>query len=196
MSEATRQSVHSGTWSRTELLLLKLLGTAAFTLLAVLSAHVRIPLPYTPVPMTLQTLIAPLVGGFLGAAFGSISMLLYVALGLLGAPVFAHATGGWQFLYAPTAGFLIGMIGAAWIMGLAHDRRMGNAGLIAMLFASNVLLFACGYLGFMWATHAGPQEAFTKAVAPFLVGDALKLTASYLALVSYNQLRKGTRLHS
>lgn len=192
MSEPNEATIQSGSWSRTEVLIIKFLGTVAFAFLTILSAQVRIPLPFTPVPMTLQTFVAPLAGGFLGAGWGSASMLLYLALGLIGGPVFAQASGGLQFLYAPTAGFVIGMILAAAIVGLARDRKKNNVVLFAALVASHVVIFVCGTLGFMVNTGAGWNEAFAKAVAPFLVGDSLKIVASYLILISYNHFRKIT----
>lgn len=194
MKASNETAIHPGSWSRTELLLLKFLGTAAFAVLAILSAQVRIPLPFTPVPMTLQTFVAPLAGGFLGATCGSISMLLYLAIGLAGAPVFAQASGGWQFLYAPTAGFLVGMVFAAAVVGRAKDSNKGNVMLLAALVAASILIYICGTLGFMLNTGAGWNEAFAKAVAPFLVGDTIKIAASYLLLVSYNHFRKVTHL--
>src|SRR2546427_3722173 len=84
----------------------KVIGTLAFTLLTIVSAHIRIPLPFTPVPMTLQTFVVPLAGGFLGAAFGSLSMALYLALGMIGLNVFASAAPGLSFYLSPTSGYL------------------------------------------------------------------------------------------
>lgn len=193
MRESIEPILESG-WSRTEILLLKILGTAAFAFLTILSAQIRIPLPFTPVPMTLQTFVAPLAGGFLGAALGSGSMLLYLALGLLGAPVFAQATGGWEFVYAPTSGFLAGMILAAFVVGLVREKTKSRGMLLAGLVTAHVLIFACGISGFMMVLNTGFQEAFAKAVAPFLLGDVLKITASFLILISYDQLRKKTNL--
>ena len=193
MKETRETVITLESWSRAERLLLRFLGTVAFMFLAMLSAQVRIPLPFTPVPMTLQTFVAPLAGGFLGAACGSISMLMYLAFGLLGAPVFAQAAGGWQFFYSPTAGFLAGMVLAAWVMGRARNAARSNLQLLAALIGSHLLIFACGILGFMMNTGAGWNDAFAKAVAPFLFGDAIKITASYLVLISYYRFRKAAR---
>src|SRR5687767_14865402 len=100
-------SIRTEGWSKSERFLLHSLGAVAFALLTVLSA-IRIPLPFTPVPMTLQTFIVPLSGGFLGAIWGGIAMIIYLGLGLLGLNVFASAGTGFSMFLAPTAGYLIG----------------------------------------------------------------------------------------
>ena len=171
-----------------------MLGMWAFAFLTVLSAQVRIPLPFTPVPMTLQTFIVPLAGGFLGAGWGSASILLYVLLGLLGFPVFAGAATGSQMFVAPTAGFLVGFVAAAAIVGIARDRKFNNLQMLLALIVSHVVILAFGYAGFLITTNATPQEAFAKAVLPFLAGDVLKIAASYLVLFSYIKFRKATNL--
>jgi biotin transport system substrate-specific component len=188
------QALQTESWTRTEVYLLRFLGTAAFLFLMVLSAQVRIPLPFTPVPMTLQTFVAPLAGGFLGAFCGTASIALYLALGLAGIPVFAQATGGMQFFYAPTAGFLFGLVIAAAMVGWARDTRKSNPVLLISLIASHLVIYACGVAGFMVNTGVTWNEAFTKAVAPFVFGDILKLVASYFVLLSFNHFRKVTKL--
>jgi biotin transport system substrate-specific component len=162
--------------------LTKLIGTLAFTLLTIVSAHIRIPLPFTPVPMTLQTFVVPLAGGFLGVAFGSLSMLLYLALGLLGLNVFASATPGLALYLSPTAGYLIAYVFAAAIVGAARNSRSWL--LFLAIVSSHVFIFVCGVLGLMWNASMTLPEAFAKGVAPFVVGDALKIVASFLVLIS------------
>lgn len=180
-------------WSKTEIAVLRLLGTIAFTFLTVLSAQLRIPLPFTPVPMTLQTFIVPLAGGFLGTLCGTASIGLYMILGLIGMPVFAAATGGLGFFYGPTVGFLFGLVLAPAVVGWARDSRKGNLGLLIALIIAHFVIYLCGLTGFVWNTGASWSEGFAKAVAPFLPGDLLKITASYLVLLSYNHFRKIAR---
>jgi biotin transport system substrate-specific component len=166
-----------------ERLVLKITGTLAFTLLTVFSAHVRIPLPFTPVPMTLQTFVVPLAGGFLGLYWGVLSMLLYVGLGAAGVHVFASANPGLAFYLAPTAGYLIGYIFAAGIIGWFRQNTRSNLLLLAALVLSHAIILTCGVLGLMWNAGMSSSEAFAKGVAPFLVGDLLKLTACYAILI-------------
>jgi len=164
-------------------LVLKITGTLAFVLLTILSAHVRIPLPFTPVPMTLQTFVVPLAGAFLGVYWGMASMLLYLALGFAGINVFASANAGLTFYLSPTAGYLIGYIFAAAIVGWFIDHRRRNLVLLAGLLLSHIIILACGVAGLMWNVSMTFPEAFAKGVAPFLVGDLLKIAASYPILL-------------
>jgi biotin transport system substrate-specific component len=160
----------------------RIVGMLAFTLLTIVSAHIRIPLPYTPVPMTLQTFIVPLAGGFLGVTFGSLSMLLYIALGMVGFNVFASAAPGATFYLSPTAGYLIGYVFAAALVGLF--RNSSKPLLFLAVVLSHVVIFACGVFGLMLNLHASFPVAFAKGVAPFVVGDSLKIIASFLVLIS------------
>ena len=140
--------------------------------------------------MTLQTLVVPLAGGFLGAAWGSASMLLYLIMGLLGLNVFAAASGGFGFFLAPTAGYLIGFLLAAAIVGRACDLKGNGLLLFTALLLSHVVIFACGIGGLMMNANMSLQQAFVKGVSPFLIGDALKIVVSYSILFSYSRLRR------
>jgi biotin transport system substrate-specific component len=177
-------------WSRTEKLYLKAFAAAFFAFLTVLAAEVRIPLPFTPIPMTLQTFIAPLAGGFLGAAWGAGSMLLYMVLGIAGLNVFAAAPGGLGLFLAPSAGYVFGFVLAALILGYVQDRNTNNLHLLAALIFTHIVIFACGVAGLMWNMHMSIQEALAQGVAPFLIGDVFKIAASYFVLTSYNRMRR------
>jgi biotin transport system substrate-specific component len=177
-------------WSRAEKLLLKSFAAALFAFLTVLAAEVRIPLPFTPIPMTLQTFIAPLAGGFLGAIWGAGSMLLYMALGIAGLNVFAAASGGIDFFLAPSAGYVFGFVLSAFILGFVQNRTTNNSYTLIALIVSHVVIFTCGVAGLMWNAQMTASEAFAKGVAPFLIGDLFKISASFVVLASYNHLRR------
>jgi biotin transport system substrate-specific component len=174
---------------RTESFLLNLFGAIFFALLTVLSAQIRIPLPFTPIPMTLQTFIVPLAGGFLGLGWGIASMLLYLSFGLLDVNAFA-AAGGTQFVFAPSAGYLVGFVFAAAIMGWSRDHKFGNGAMFAALVIANIMIFVCGMIGLMINASMSAIEAWYRGVAPFLPGGAIKLAASYLTLTSYRLMRR------
>lgn len=174
---------------RTESFLLNLFGAIFFALLTVLSAQIRIPLPFTPIPMTLQTFIVPLAGGFLGLRWGIASMLLYLSFGLLDVNAFA-AAGGTQFVFAPSAGYLVGFVFAAAIMGWSRDHKFGNGAMFAALVIANIMIFVCGMIGLMINASMSALEAWYRGVAPFLPGGAIKLAASYLTLTSYRVMRR------
>jgi len=182
-------TVKAEEWSKSESTLLKALGAAGFAFLTILSAQIRIPLPFTPIPMTLQTFVVPLSGGFLGAFWGGASMLLYLALGILGISVFAAAGTGVAFFLAPSAGYAIGFFFAAVLVGWVRDRFRSNRSLLLALILSHIVIFACGVLGLMINAQMNLHDSLTKGATPFLIGDSLKLVASFLVLVSYKQLR-------
>ena len=175
-------------WNKAESTLLKATGCAVFAFLTIISAQIKISLlPLTPVPMTLQTFIVPLAGGFLGAFWGGASMLLYLALGLIGLNVFAAASPGLSLFLAPSAGYIVGYVFAAVIVGLVHNRS--TVSLFSGLILSNILILGFGVMGLMINAGMNPSEAFAKGVAPFLIGDSIKLAASFLVLLSYRQLK-------
>lgn len=162
----------------------------AFALLTAGAAQISIPLSFTPVPITGQTFAVLLAGGTLGAARGASSQLLYVALGAIGLPFYADGDGGWSVATGATAGYLVGFVVAAglvgWMAEQGQDRRVRTA--IPAFLAGTVVIYT---LGAIWLGHeldvpltAGPGEpsAIAYGVAPFLVGDVLKAVLAGLLL--------------
>ncbi len=145
-------------------------------------AQIRIPLPFTPVPITGQTFAVLVVGASLGSRRGAASLALYLLLGVFGLPFFAGGMGGLYTLLGPTGGYLIGFVIAAWLVGLlaAHglDRRIPSA-LLAFLAGEMVIyLFGVAWL----SLHLGIWQAIIAGILPFLIGDAIKLVAAGLVL--------------
>ncbi|PWH14778.1 MAG: biotin transporter BioY [Anaerolineae bacterium] len=159
--------------------LLLVLGGA---LLVALFAQVRIPLPFTPVPITGQTFAVLLVGATLGAWRGFASLGLYTLSGVVGLPVFAGGAAGATHLFGPTGGYLIGFVVAAYVIGMLAERGLERKIHTSLLpFAIGTLIIYA--LGAGWlAFYLGPQAAFTKGVLPFLPGDLLKLVLAALVL--------------
>src|SRR5512143_1882057 len=87
-------------------------------------AQIRIPLPFTPVPVTGQTLAVLVVGAALGARKGAASLLLYLLAGFAGLPVFSGGSAGGAVILGPTGGYLIGFIVAAYLIGVLSARGM------------------------------------------------------------------------
>ena len=155
----------------------------AFSLLTALAAQVAVPLPFTPVPITLQTFMVLLTGALLGRRLGALAMLAYLFEGACGLPFFALGHGGiWYLLLAPTSGYLLSYPLAAFVTGwLAErgwDRRFLTAA-AAMALGSSIIL-ACGWLGMM--RFFSPALAFVQGVAPFVVGDIIKLALAAAVL--------------
>lgn len=152
----------------------------AFALATGLAAHVRLPLPFTPVPLTLQTLVVLLAGGLLGARRGAASQVVYLVLASVGLPLIAGPT-----LCGPTGGYLLGFVVAASLMGLAA--RRGGVWLLAGALAGTLAIYVCG-AGWLWAvTGTNLGRALALGVAPFVPGDLLK------ALVAVGAIRLARR---
>jgi biotin transport system substrate-specific component len=156
-----------------------LLGVAFVTL----AAQVSIPMPGTPVPMTLQPLAVLLVGGLLGSRLGAATMVLYIALGAAGLPVFTPTVPlvGIARLMGPTGGYLLAYPVAAFATGaLVGDGR--SAARIALAVIAGLVLIHLGGLAQLWIITGDVSMAARFGTLPFLVGDFLKLVIAVLVL--------------
>lgn len=139
-----------------------------------LAARISVPLPFTPVPVTGQTLGVLLAGALYGPRRGTAAVLAYLVEGLAGAPVFAGGRSGLPVLLGPTGGYLVGFVPAAALAGwLASSSRPAwlRLGGIALATAA---IYAIGVPWLAVAAGFTIGVALAKGVAPFLVGDALK----------------------
>jgi biotin transport system substrate-specific component len=149
----------------------------AFVALTAFGAHVAFPLPGTMVPVTLQTLFVTLAGALLGPYLGAASMVLYLALGAAGAPVFAMGA-GFAYLFGPTGGYLLSYPLAAAVTGMLCGTPEGGArGFARIAFASAVGSIVILALGWAQLTLLGGDaaSAFRLGVAPFILGDIVKI---------------------
>lgn len=164
------RSVHVGEGLRARALRLSLA-----VLLVALLAQVRIPLPFTPVPVTGQTLAVLLVGAWLPPGEAGLSLALYALVGAAGLPVFSGLAAGLAHLMGPTGGYILGFIPAAWVVGYGL-RRLPLAWswrVWVSLALGNLTIYA---LGLPWlAAFVGWQRALQLGFWPFLLGDAFKL---------------------
>jgi biotin transport system substrate-specific component len=151
---------------------LLVLGASA---LIAIAAQVAIPLPLTPVPLTLQPLAVILIGVTLGATRGAAAAMLYLLEGFSGLPVFAQGHFGAFALLGPTAGFLYSYPFAAGVAGFISERGWGNS--IVRAIAGMLLALGVIYLGgWSWfATVFDRSTAFAATVAPFIVPDIVKV---------------------
>jgi biotin transport system substrate-specific component len=104
------------------------LAIAAGALVVAVAAQVTVPVPLSPVPMTLQPLAVLAVGGVLGARAGAAVLVLYLMMGLIGLPVFAAGSAGIGRLLGPTGGYLLAFPVAAALTGLVAGRAPGVLG--------------------------------------------------------------------
>ena len=158
------------------------LGFAA-TLVVATAARLSFPLPFTPVPFTLQPLAVLGLGLALGPVDGFLAMLAYLTEGALGAPVFSPTgAGGLLQLFGPTGGYLLAYPFVALISG-GLTRRLEPrvptlaAALVGCALAT-ILLFFCGAIWLAREAHLTTAAVWTAAVAPFLPGEAIKCLAA------------------
>ncbi|MSO65923.1 MAG: biotin transporter BioY [Alphaproteobacteria bacterium] len=149
------------------------------SLLIAIAAKVQVP--FWPVPLTLQTLAIFALALAYGARLGTATVLLYLAEGAVGLPVFAKG-GGLAYFTGPTAGYLLGFVVAAFVLGVAANRGWDRRSIKAMaaLVLANLIVYAFG-AGWL-AVQIGVAKAWTAGVLPFLLGDALKIGVIAAAL--------------
>ncbi len=145
--------------------------------LMILGSRISVSLSGTPVPFTLQTLAVLIVGGSLGLRRGAISVGLFVALGVVGLPVFAESRGGFQVILGTNGGYLVGFIVAGALVGrlaeLGWDRHIGGS--VGMNLLGSVTIYLVGVPWLAVVLGVSPLKAVELGVVPFLVGDAVKL---------------------
>jgi biotin transport system substrate-specific component len=173
------------------------LGMAALTGLL---AQVAVPLPWTPVPITGQTLAVLLAGVLLGAGWGGLSQVFYAGLGVAGVPWFTGWQGGLGHLAGPTGGYIIGFVMAAVCIGFFTDRfivvRRYYALVGLMLAADLFLIYVPGLLQLgLWLSlikgqSVGLAQLLNLGLTPFVLGDILKVAAA--AGIAWTILPRGT----
>jgi len=160
------------------------------SLFIALCAQVIIPLPFSPVPITGQTLAVLLTGALLGSKRGSLALLAYLTEGTAGLPVFAGGTAGLLCLVGPTGGYLMGFIAAAFITGLLAERGWDQR--VRTTFPAMLIGNAAIYVfGLIWlARFVGTEKVLSMGFYPFIPGDLLKLALASILLPSGWRLLK------
>ncbi|MBI3174285.1 MAG: biotin transporter BioY [Chloroflexi bacterium] len=173
----TRSFPRTSSWLRD--LSLVALGAALVALLA----QVRIPLPFTPVPLTGQTFGVLLVAAALGSKRGAASMALYIALGAFGLPIFAGGAAGLSYMTGATLGYLIGFVLAAYVVGWLAERGLERSVRTSLLpfLVGTLIIYVCG-VAWLTVLLGSLTKALAAGLVPFLIGDAIKLVAAALAL--------------
>ena len=159
------------------------IGKIMFLVLGVailsLSAHFKVP--FYPIPMTLQTLVVLLIGMSYGPHLGGATILSYLLLGGLGAPVFSGGA-GFAYLIGPTGGYLAGFFVAVTVLGFLAERGMGKNWITSAALAviGTVIIYA---LGLSWLTSIiGYEKAIQFGLMPFVFGDCLKIVIVTLSI--------------
>lgn len=153
----------------------------AFSGFVALTARIEIPL--WPVPLTLQTLGVLLTGAALGSFRGALALVLYLAEGIMGLPVFSGGAAGAAYVAGPTGGYLVGFVAAAaivgWLAERGWDRRISLA--VWGMIIGNIVIYA---FGVAWlALYLGSMErAVMGGLVPFILGDLIKIGIAAIAL--------------
>lgn len=166
---------------------------ALFAGLTSIFGYIQIPLPFSPVPITAQTLAVMLAGSILPPKSAFLSMLVFLLLGALGLPVFHGGSSGIGILFGPTGGFLISWPIAAYIMALINKKLKPN---FAYTFLLNILggiiiVYAIGVPYLAYSTKIGIRAAILSGALPFIAGDLLKV---FLATTLALSIRKALKM--
>lgn len=161
-----------------------------FAAMTGVAAQIRIPLPFSPVPITGQTFAVLAAGVLLGRSYGGFSMASYVALGAAGVPWFNGGGAGLSYLAGPTGGYMLGFIAAAMIIGYLTDKypaARGFAPMLGIMLAVNFLVIhglGLAWLGIFLTIIKGSTVTlpalFAMGTAPFIAGDVAKAVAAAL----------------
>ena len=173
------------------------------SLMIAIAAQINVPM--FPVPMTLQTLAILIVGLTFGSRLGAATLLAYLAEGAMGLPVFAKAMNGAAF-FGPTAGFLVGFVGLAWLAGYAVERGWARSFVTTAItcIVASALLYIPGLAwpmavaslaGFdaSWVANNFGSYYWAYFVQPFLVGDAVKAVLAALVVTGGWSVLKSRR---
>ncbi|MFN4196999.1 MAG: biotin transporter BioY [Caldimicrobium sp.] len=182
-------------WEMKKVYAEKIFLVSSFTLLLGLLAQIRIPLPFTPVPITLQTFGILIIGYYLGSKLGALSIMLYLLLGALGVPFFSGLKGGLLALSGPTGGYLFGFIAGAYLVGKAKElgyfTKLRNVFFIGLL--THFIIYFFGTVWFISIFHGLGKtlsEILTLTVFPFVIPDLFKTLLFVGFVASDNKMRK------
>ncbi len=166
-----------------------LIASLGGVFLALLS-QVAFPIPFTPIPVTLQTLAVFLLAGFLGSKRAATSVIAYLAQGSVGLPVFAGGLANPLWFLDPKAGFLVSFIAAAFLIGKLVEKRCNPPFIyfLSALTLGQIVMFAigAGWLSFF----VGMDKAIAFGVVPFISGAMLKIVVASLLLKARTTLSK------
>ena len=172
-----RPSEASPWWRR---VVLAVLGVALIT------ASAKIKVPMYPVPMTMQTFVILVLAMAYGARLGAATIVSYLALGAMGAPVFAGTPEkgiGLAYMTGPTGGYLLGFLLAtcavAWLARRGWDRNVLSAG--AAMLAGTLLIYVPG-VAWLGSVVGWDKPVLAWGMTPFLAGDAVKVVLAALSL--------------
>lgn len=168
-------------------------GIVAFVLATAFSAQILIPLPFTPVPVTLQPLFVVLAGAMLGPWAGASAMATYLTVGALGAPVFSGGGAGLAWLMGPTGGYLLAYPAAAFLVGYLAGESTHVLRLFASLVVGVATLYVGGVSQLFILTQQDLGTLLGLGVLPFVGGDLVKVLIALVVIRTARSVRPDLR---
>ena len=177
----------------------ELILSAIFAAMTCVLALIAIPLPFTPVPITLHVMGVAMAGAILGKKLGFISQGVYMLLGAIGLPVFSGGRGGIGVILGPTGGYIIGFVIGAFVIGFLVENLSryanGKKSEFFILFFSMIVglavIYIIGALQLKAVLGLTLPQAIAGGVTPFIASDFVKVSLG--AFISYyvrNGLKK------
>jgi biotin transport system substrate-specific component len=165
----------------------KIVLTFGFAILTGIASKIRLFFPFTPVPITMQTMVVLTSGYFLGKKYGAYSESIYILFGILGMDWFAYK-GGIHTIIGPTGGYLIGFIVASYVVGSFTEKHKS---IILSFSVGNIIIYLLGSL-WLWGFlgFCDIKYVFEKGIAPFIIGDILKIITATAFVKIYQKVRK------
>jgi biotin transport system substrate-specific component len=148
------------------------------------AAQISFKLPFTPVPITGQTFAVVLVGASLGAIRGTASLLLYLWIGVAGAPIYAHHDSGWNVITSASGGYIVGFVLAAAVTGFmaeqGWDKKLSSS--IGAMLTGNLIIYLVGLPWLAVVLNTNLEKTLEFGLYPFVPGDVFKLYVAAAAL--------------
>lgn len=148
-----------------------------FAAITAVMAQISVPIPFSPVPITMTVFAVCLTAGILGSRLGSISMGVYILLGSVGVPVFAQMKAGLPVLLGPTGGYIWGFVIAAFVMGRIVEQlsQPGYKTMLAAMFVGLMIIYFTGTVQLAYVVNLTAGQALAAGVGWFLPLDTLKI---------------------
>lgn len=162
-----------------ELKLKDMMYCSMFAALISVLAFLVIPLPFSPVPVTGQTLAIMLAGLILGPVQAFLSVLIFILLGIAGVPVFSGGRAGIGVLVGPSGGYIIGFLVGAVIISLL-SKKANNVWTLgaSAIFGGIIMVYLLGVPWLSYITGMGATEAIVAGALPFIPGDVFKVVVA------------------
>ncbi|WP_353107166.1 biotin transporter BioY [Acetoanaerobium noterae] len=161
----------------------ELVLVSLFAAITCILSIVSIPLPFTPVPITLQLLAVTMSSAVLGKRLGFYSQAVYTLLGAVGLPVFAGGKSGFSVLFGPTGGYIFGFMASAFVIGwlieiFASKQQNPKAEYMTILFsmvAGLLVIYTFGVIQLMLVAKLSLIQGLLGGVTPFILADIIKI---------------------